>query len=152
MTTFDFSPFYRSSIGFDQLFSVLDSASRVDRGQSSYPPYNIEATGEDKYRLTMALAGFSEQDLSIQLEQNTLTISGKQENISESKNYLHRGIATRNFERQFQLADHVKVADASLENGLLHVELVREIPEAMKPRKIEIQKRTTKYLEAEKAA
>ena len=138
MTTFDLSPLYRSSIGFDHLFSMLDNASRLDASKNSYPPYNIESLGEDKYRITMAIAGFKKSDVNIVSEQNTLTVSGKQ-NAEESKKYLHQGIAARNFERKFQLEDHVKVVSAAMEDGLLHIDLVREIPEAMKPRTIEIQ-------------
>jgi molecular chaperone IbpA len=137
MRNFDFSPLYRSAIGFDRLASMLDAAHRTD--QPSYPPYNIESTGEDHYRITMAVAGFDQSELSIEQEQNNLRISGSQTEADESeRNYLYRGIAARNFERRFQLADHVKVSGARLENGLLHVDLVREIPEAMKPRSIDI--------------
>ena len=138
MTTYDLSPLYRSSIGFDHLFSMLDSATRIDGNKTSYPHYNIELLGNDKYRITMAIAGFKKQDVSIVSEQNTLTVTGKQADAKDTK-YLHRGIAARNFERKFQLEDHVRVVSANMEDGLLHIELVREIPEAMKPRTIEIQ-------------
>ncbi|WP_250464011.1 Hsp20 family protein [Microbulbifer litoralis] len=138
MRNVDFSPLYRSAIGFDRMASLLDAMTASEQKQPSYPPYDIELTGDDSYRITMAVAGFEESELDIQLEQNRLTVAGnKAEERAESK-YLHRGIAARNFERRFQLADHVKVTDAKLANGLLHIELVREIPEAMKPRKIEI--------------
>jgi molecular chaperone IbpA len=137
MRTFDVSPFTRSSIGFERLFDLLESATRADESEVSYPPYNIEKLGEDAYRLTMAVAGFNKDELSIVAQQNTLTVSGKKKG-DESKQYLHRGLATRAFQRQFNLADHVKVENASLENGLLAIDLVREVPEAMKPRRIEI--------------
>ena len=139
MNTFDLSPLYRTAIGFDRLADMLTNASRVD--SNGYPPYNIESLGEDRYRITMAVAGFSEDELDITSEQNTLTVSGHQSDDSdrsEDSQLLYRGIATRSFERRFQLADHVKVDGASLVNGLLHIELVRELPEQMKPRKIEI--------------
>ena len=136
MRTFDFSPLYRSTVGFDQLQSLLDSVTR-DASQPTYPPYNIERLGESDYRITMAVAGFAEKDLTIEVKQNVLTISGKRAE-PEASNYLYQGIAGRSFERRFQLADHVEVKGAHLENGLLHVDLVRQIPEQMKPRQIEI--------------
>ncbi len=135
MDSFDFSPLFRSTIGFDRLMRLADAATRVD---ASYPPYNIEATGENAYRLTMAVAGFSPEDIEVTVKENALLVSAKAGKDEEGKQYLHRGIARRAFERRFQLADHIKVVGASLDNGLLHVDLVREIPEAMKPRKIEI--------------
>jgi molecular chaperone IbpA len=150
MVNFDFSPLYRSSIGFDHLVSLLDSARRIDQGGNSYPPYNIERTGDDAYRISMAVAGFDESELTVETRENTLTISGVK-NKEETKSYLYHGIAERNFERRFQLADHVKVNHAKLENGLLHVDLAREIPEAMKPRTIAIQVEKSKLLEGEKA-
>ena len=140
MTTFDFSPLYRTSVGFDRLASLMSSATRQDQG-NSYPPYNIRTTGEDHYQITMAVAGFSEQEISITTENNRLLVTGNRADETEDQGeYLHRGIATRSFERRFNLADHVKVVSASLENGLLYVELERELPEAMKPRTIEIGK------------
>ena len=140
MTTFDFAPLFRTSVGFDRLASMMNSAHRGETG-NGFPPYNIQKAGEDKYRITMAVAGFSESDLDITTENNRLTVSGtrKDEGESEENAYLYRGIATRSFERRFNLADHVKVTGARLDNGLLHIELEREIPEAMKPRQIEIQ-------------
>ncbi|MCX2801404.1 Hsp20 family protein [Microbulbifer thermotolerans] len=138
MRTLDFSPLYRSAIGFDRMANLLDAMLTSEQKQPTYPPYDIELTGEDSYRITMAVAGFEQSELDIQVEQNRLTVSGKKAEEKQQRNYLHRGIAARNFERRFQLADHVKVTDAKLANGLLHIELVREIPEAMKPRKIEI--------------
>ncbi|RFF28640.1 MULTISPECIES: Hsp20 family protein [unclassified Wenzhouxiangella] len=140
MNTFDLSPLYRTAIGFDRLADMLSNAQRVD--SNGYPPYNIESLGEDHYRITMAVAGFSRDELDIVSEQNTLTVSGSKsdsaEDESDDREFLYRGIANRSFERRFQLADHVKVTGADLENGLLHIELQRELPERMKPRKIEI--------------
>ncbi len=139
MTTFDLSPLYRTAIGFDRLADMLSNASRVDG--NGFPPYNIEAFGEDQYRISMAVAGFAEDELDIVSEQNTLTVSGSKrddEQRNENSELLYRGIATRSFERRFQLADHVRVESARLENGLLHIDLKRELPEQMKPRRIEI--------------
>ncbi len=137
MTSIDFSPLFRSMIGFDRMTSALESAYRSEPG--GYPPYNIEASGENDYRITMAVAGFAEKDLSLEVKENILTVSGgRSEDEEQSRKFLYRGIANRNFERKFQLADYVRVIDARLENGLLHVDLRREIPETMKPRKIEI--------------
>lgn len=138
MRSFDLTPFYRSTIGFDRLFSMLDQASDTSPG---YPPYNIERTGENAYRISVAVSGFAEGELSIVAKENTLTIKGEKsanENTKDQSEVLYRGIAARAFERVFQLADHVLVKNASLENGLLHVDLVREIPEAKKPRSIPI--------------
>jgi len=138
MRDLDFSPLYRSTIGFDRIASLLDNISRAEQGQSAYPPYNIELTGEDEYRITMAVAGFKEPELNIEVKQNNLTVTGKKSIENKESQFLHRGIAARNFERRFQLADYVRVENASLENGLLHVDLVRELPDAMKPRTIAI--------------
>ena len=135
---FDYSPLFRSTIGFDRLMRLADAATQVDSSAGGYPPYNIEATGENAYRLTMAVAGFAAEDLDITVKENALLVVAKAKKDDENKQYLHRGIARRAFERRFQLADHLRVAGASLDNGLLHVDLVREIPEAMKPRKIAI--------------
>ena len=137
MRHLDFSPLFRSSIGFDHLVGKLDAASRAEHQQPSYPPYNIERLSDDAYRITMAVAGFTDSEITVISNQNMLTISGEQD-TKEQHEYLHRGIAARNFERKFQLADHVKVNGAKLENGLLHIELQREIPESMKPRIVEI--------------
>ena len=148
---FDLAPLYRSTIGFDRLASMLDDLSAFEA--PAYPPYNIEKLGEDEYRITMAVAGFSEDDLNIELKHNTLTISGKKTERSENRGeVLHQGIASRAFERRFQLADFVEVRGASLENGLLHVTLKREVPEAMKPRTIAITGKGPKSIEAKKAA
>lgn len=138
MRTLDFSPFYRSSIGFDRMADLLNAVSQSETKQNSYPPYNIVLTGDDTYRITMAIAGFSEAELDIQVEENVLSVTGKKPEPSEPKEYLYQGIAERSFERRFQLADHVRVENAQLEHGLLHIDLVREIPEAKKPRKIAI--------------
>jgi len=140
MTTFDFSPLFRTSVGYDRLASLLNSAHRVEQG-GGYPPYNILTAGENRYRITMAVAGFSEEELTITSEHNKLLVKGEkaEEKETEESRFLYRGIATRSFERRFNLADHVRVSGARLDNGLLHVELEREVPEAMKPRKIEIQ-------------
>jgi molecular chaperone IbpA len=139
MRTFDFSPLYRSTVGFDSVTRLLESALRADEGQSSYPPYNIEKTGENAYRITMAVAGFGENDITITAQDNSLVVTGKLEKTEEDKKFLHRGIAGRAFERRFELAEHVRVASASLVNGLLHVELVKEVPEAKKPRTVKIE-------------
>jgi len=154
----DFSPLYRSTVGFDRLFTMLDTLAQPDQGQT-YPPYNIERTGDNAYRITMAVAGFGEGDLSIEARQHVLTVKGEKAdegNGNGSGEFLYRGIAKRAFERRFQLAEHVEVTGAKLENGLLHVDLVREIPEAMKPRRIEIavddSADGTKQIEAETVA
>lgn len=136
MRTLDLTPLYRSAIGFDRLASIVDTASRND--QPAFPPYNVELLAENEYRITMAVAGFSLSELHINTEQGSLTITGEKEAEKTEHHYLYQGIAARNFERRFQLADHVKVTGANMENGLLHVNLLREIPEAMKPRSIEI--------------
>lgn len=139
MRQFDLSPLYRQTVGFDRLFNLLDQTGGYD-GASSYPPYNIERTGENAYRVTLAVAGFSKDEIVIESKENTLSIKGSREQAApvEGREMLHQGIAARAFERRFQLADHVVVTGASLINGLLHVDLVREIPEAQKPRRIEI--------------
>jgi molecular chaperone IbpA len=140
MRTFDLSPLYRSTVGFDRLFSMLDQGTGFEGGGSPYPPYNIERTGENAYRVTIAVAGFSESELSIEAKENTLTVKGEKQSKPETQKaeVLYQGIAARAFERVFRLADFVEVKAAVLENGLLHVDLVREIPEAMKPRNIRI--------------
>lgn len=139
MRTIDLSPLYRSFIGFDHLATMIDAASRNEK-QASYPPYNIELLAEDKYRITMAVAGFAKSDISIEVQENTLAVTGKKQAEKDAKEnrFLHKGISERSFERKFQLGDHVKVLTADMENGLLHIDLERVIPEAMKPRKIEI--------------
>jgi molecular chaperone IbpA len=137
MRNVDLSPLYRSFIGFDHLASMLDAASRNDK-QNGYPPYNIESLSEDKYRITMAIAGFAENEIDIEVKGNALVIVGNKANKQDDTKFVYKGISERNFERKFQLSDHVKVVGANMENGLLHIELEREIPEAMKPRKIAI--------------
>ncbi len=138
--TFDLTPFYKSTIGFDRLASMLDSVGSLEANANGYPPYNIQQVDDNSYRITMAVAGFGEDDLDIEVKENTLTIKGEKSAEDEQAEYLHRGIAARGFVRRFQLADYVEVTKAQLENGLLHLELSREIPEAMKPRKIEVTK------------
>ncbi len=139
MRHFDLSPLYRSTVGFDRLFNMLDTTGRETDGQT-YPPYNIERTGENAYRVTMAVAGFGKDDIDIEAKENVLTVKATkpEEKADEKRKMLYQGIAARAFERRFQLADYVQVSGASLENGLLHIDLVRELPEAMKPRKIAI--------------
>jgi molecular chaperone IbpA len=140
MRTFDLAPLYRSTVGFDRLFSMLDQMAGFEGSTPGYPPYNIERTGENEYRITVAVAGFSQDELNIEAKENTLTIRGEKSQKQEERKgeVLHQGIAARAFERAFQLADFVQVKGATLENGLLHVDLVREIPEAKKPRQIAI--------------
>jgi len=144
MRHFDLSPLYRSTIGFDRLGSLLDTLSTFEGEAPSYPPYNIERVGESDYRISMAVAGFGDRDLDIEVKENTLSIRGEKKTEVEDATFLHRGIASRSFERRFQLADHVVVKGASLEHGLLHVDLVRELPKTMKPRNIPIATKTGK--------
>ena len=153
MRTFDLAPLYRSTVGFDRLFSMIDQIAGYDGAGSTYPPYNIERTGENTYRITLAVAGFADGELAIEAKENTLTIKGEKQAKTEEKNgeVLYQGIAARAFERAFQLADHVEVKGASLENGLLHVDLVRQVPEAMKPRQIPIKDGATRAIEAKAA-
>ncbi|WP_299984230.1 Hsp20 family protein [uncultured Ruegeria sp.] len=138
MRTFDFAPLHRATIGFDQIADMMDRVLTNDVAQPSYPPYNIEKTDVDTYRISVAVAGFSEADLSVEVKENSLVVSGKKASEDQERSYLHRGIATRAFERRFALADHVRVTGASHENGMLNIELKREVPEALKPRRIEI--------------
>lgn len=139
MRAYDLSPLFRSTVGFDRLSRLLESAMTADDAALSYPPYNIEKINEDAYRITMAVAGFAPEDLEIVSQQNALTVIGKTRKEAENAEYLYRGIAGRAFERRFQLADYIKVSGASLVNGLLHIDLAREIPEAAKPRSIKIE-------------
>jgi molecular chaperone IbpA len=141
MRHFDLTPLYRSTVGFDRLASVLDQVMSADSGQNGYPPYNIEKTGEDAYRITIAVAGFAEDELTIEAREGQLIVSGRKAEAEDKGAFLHRGIATRAFERRFQLADHVRAETATTENGLLHIDLVRQVPEALKPRRIEIARR-----------
>jgi molecular chaperone IbpA len=141
MRHFDLTPLYRSTVGFDRLASILDQVMSADPAQNAYPPYNIEKTGDDAYRITIAVAGFGENELSIETREGQLIVSGRKTETEDRGAFLHRGIATRAFERRFQLADHVRADSAVTENGLLHIELVREVPEALKPRRVEIGRR-----------
>ena len=140
MLNYDLSPFYRSTVGFDRLLSMLDKAVGAEQNAPTYPPYNIERTGENAYRITLAVAGFSDKELSVESRENTLTVRGSKDAAvkDEKRETLYQGIAARAFERRFQLADHVVVTGATSENGLLHIDLVREVPEAQKPRTIAI--------------
>jgi molecular chaperone IbpA len=139
MRQFDLTPFHRSTVGFDRLFSMLDQAAGFESTAQSYPPYNIERTAENAFRITIAVAGFGDADLAIEAAENVLTVKGEKAEASQpASEILFQGIAGRAFQRRFHLADHVTVAGATLENGLLHIELVRELPEAMKPRSIPI--------------
>ncbi len=138
MRSVDLTPLLRATVGFDRMMNLLDAQTRLDQGDG-FPPYNIEKIGEDEYRITMAVAGFGEDDLDVTVKENSLTIKGKKADAEQDKvKYLYRGIATRSFERRFELADHIKVTGARLENGFLSLDLVREVPEAMKPRTIKI--------------
>ena len=151
-SAFDFTPYRRSTVGFDRLFSLLDQAVGVDQAPS-YPPYNIERTGENAYRITVAVAGFTEDELAIEVKEQSLSIRGaKQAEEGSQRDVLYRGIAARSFERRFQLADYVVVTDANLADGLLAISLKREIPEALKPRRIEIGTGQSPLIEGEKAA
>ena len=141
MRHFDLTPLYRSTVGFDRLASILDQVTSADAGQNGYPPFNIEKTGDDAYRITIAVAGFADDELGVEARDGQLVVTGRKDagaNPAEKAVYLHRGIATRAFERRFQLADHVRAENAATENGLLHIDLVRRVPEALKPRRIEI--------------
>lgn len=138
MRNFDLSPLYRATVGFDQIADLMDRVLASDGGSQTYPPYNIEKTADDAYRISIAVAGFSDADLSVEVKERALVVSARKGDEETNRTYLHRGIATRAFERRFHLADHVKVTGASHADGMLHIELAREIPEALKPRRIEI--------------
>ena len=138
MTTLDLTPLYRSSIGFDRVGSLLNAALNTEQSYGSYPPYNIEVTGENDYQISLAVAGFDENELDIQTEKGILTVRGKKSNTDQERQFLHQGIANRSFERKFNLADHIEVTAASLDKGLLTIKLVKEIPEAMKPKQIPV--------------
>jgi molecular chaperone IbpA len=138
MRPVDFAPLYRSTVGFDRRFNLLDSVSGFDQAPTAYPPYNIERLGENKYRITMAVAGFGQNEISVDVKEQTLNVSGAKKAEEKEREYLHRGIAARSFERRFQLADHVEVKGAELQDGLLHIDLVRNVPERLKPRSIAI--------------
>lgn len=155
MLNYDLSPFYRSTVGFDRLFSMLDKAAGAEQNAPTYPPYNIERTGENAYRITLAVAGFGENELSVETRENTLTVRGSKEQSAkgdEKREVVYQGIAARAFERRFQLADHVVATGATSENGLLHIDLVREVPEAQKPRAIAINGHKTVEAPAAKQA
>ena len=137
MRNFDLSPLYRATVGFDQVADLMDRVLTNDVSRESYPPYNIEKTGEDAWRISVAVAGFTEDELSVEVKQNALFVAAKKAG-EDARTYLHRGIATRAFERRFHMADHVRVTGAKHENGMLHIDLTREVPEALKPRRIEI--------------
>ena len=138
MRGFDLAPLYRASVGFDQIADLMDRVLTNDVAQPTYPPYNIEKTGEDSWRISIAVAGFTEDDLSVEVRENALIVSAKKAEEDGERTYLHRGIATRAFERRFHIADHVRVSGASHVNGMLNIDLLREVPEALKPRRIEI--------------
>lgn len=146
MTRYDFSPLFRNSVGFDRLADLVDVAMQTNGSANGYPPYDILTDGEDKYRINMAVAGFAEKDLSIEVDDRVLTVSGNMTPSDDDAEYLHRGIAERNFVRKFHLADYVNVVDAHLDNGLLSINLVREVPEEMKPRTIKIENDAPKSL------
>jgi len=155
MRGFDFAPLYRASVGFDQIADLMDRVLSNDVAQPSYPPYNIEKTGEDGWRISIAVAGFSEDELNVEVRENSLIVTARKVQETEDRTYLHRGIATRAFERRFHLADHVRVTGASHSDGMLHIDLQREVPEALKPRQIEIANGDTveaKVLEGKKAS
>ena len=140
MRPIDLSPLYRSTVGFDRLFDLIDSVTGPDQAAAGYPPYNIERLGENEYRITMAVAGFSQDELRVDVKEQALSVTGSKKPDDKGRNFLHRGIAARNFERRFQLADHVEVKGADLQDGLLHVDLVRNVPERLKPRTVAIGK------------
>ena len=152
MRTFDMAPLYRATVGFDQIADLMDRVLSADPAQSSYPPYNIEKTADDAYRISVAVAGFSDEELSVEVRENALIVAARKADDKEDRKYLHRGIATRAFERRFTLADHVRVTGAAHTDGMLHIELVREVPEALKPRRIEIQSGDTVEVKAVQAA
>lgn len=149
MRHFDFSPLYRSTVGFDRLVQLLDAAAGFEGESQGYPPYNIARLGEGEYRITMAVAGFGEDELKLEVKESTLSVRGEKKPEQNERHYLHRGIAQRSFERRFQLADHVEVKGADLKDGLLHIDLVRNLPERMKPRTIAIGSGAPKQLEVQ---
>jgi len=152
MRTFDFAPLHRATVGFDQIADLMDRVMANDMTQPSYPPYNIEKTAADAYRISIAVAGFADADLSVEVKEHQLVVAARKAEDEGERTYLHRGIATRAFERRFTLADHVRITGASHENGMLHIDLKREVPEALKPRRIEIassKPATREVLEAE---
>jgi molecular chaperone IbpA len=148
MRPIDSAPLYRSTVGFDRLFDLLDSVTGFDQASPGYPPYNIERLAENEYRITMAVAGFGQDEVSVDVKEQTLTVAGARKPDEKERQYLHRGIAARNFERRFQLADHVEVKGADLRDGLLHIDLVRNVPERLKPRKIAVGNGKVRQVEA----
>ena len=138
MRSLDFAPLYRASVGFDQIADMMDRVLSSDISQPTYPPYNIEKTSDETYRISVAVAGFADEDLTVEVKENALVVAARKADTEDERTYLHRGIATRAFERRFQLADHVHVTGAAHENGMLHIDLKREVPEALKPRRIQI--------------
>ncbi len=152
MTRIDFSPLFRSTVGFDRMTRLLDAAAGWEETANNYPPYNIEKTGEDTYQVTLAVAGFAEKDVDVELKEGVLTVSGKRPDEDGKRAYLHQGIAERAFQRKFQLEEHVEVLGGSLVNGLLKIDLARRLPEAMKPRRIEIKSAPQHLVEGSKAA
>lgn len=150
MRAYDFAPLYRATVGFDRVADLMDRVLTSEVNHSTYPPYNIEKTDDDAYRISVAVAGFSETDLNVEQRENSLIVSARKAEDEADRSFLHRGIATRAFEKRFHLADHVRVTGASHTNGMLHVDLVREVPEALKPRTIEIAGGSTKVIEGKK--
>ena len=150
MRAYDFAPLYRATVGFDRVADLMDRVLTSEVNQNTYPPYNIEKTDEDAYRISIAVAGFADADLNVEQRENALIVSAKKADDGQERTYLHRGIATRAFEKRFHLADHVRVTGASHTDGMLHVDLVREVPEALKPRTIEIASGATKVIEGTK--
>ena len=148
MRTYDLSPLYRATVGFDRMADLIDRLLSTDVADNGYPPYNIEKTAEDAYRISVAVAGFNESDLSVEVKDGALVVAARKEKDETPRTYLHRGIATRAFERRFHLAEHIRVTGATHENGMLHIDLVREVPEALKPRRIEIARATGETVEA----
>jgi molecular chaperone IbpA len=148
MRTYDFSPLYRATVGFDRIADLMDRAMSTDVAQPTYPPYNIEKLGENAYRISIAVAGFSAEELNVEVKEGSLFVTARKTTEEGERSYLHRGIATRAFERRFALADHVKVTGASHEDGMLHIDLVREMPEALKPRRVEIARSAPGTVEA----
>jgi molecular chaperone IbpA len=151
MRSYDLSPLYRATVGFDRMADLLDRVMTQDVGSSTYPPYNIEKTDDDAYRISIAVAGFTEAELGVEQRETELVVTARKAKDETQRTFLHRGIATRAFEKRFQLADHVRVTGALHENGMLHIDLVREVPEALKPRQIEITRAQPNVIEAETA-
>ncbi len=151
MRSYDFAPLYRATVGFDRIADLLDRALSADASTAAYPPYNIEKTGDDAYRISLAVAGFSPDDLSVEVKEGALYVTARRPDEAEERTFLHRGIATRAFERRFALADHVRVTGATHEHGMLHIDLAREMPEALRPRRIEIGRAAAQEVQAKAA-